>query len=136
MKQLQNQLEQQSAASLAAYDQPFNPPRSFQSGNLQGPPTQQLEQLQRQVIRLEHDLQRYQNLYSPDSRFYQDNQFRSIQGRDLSCSFCFLRGHSWQTCRECLRQPRFSSPHGMPPQLAIENSHSFRSRFGPHQGNA
>ena len=52
VKQLQKQLQQQSAASLAAYDQPPNPPRSFQSRNWQGQPTRQVEQLQRQVSRL------------------------------------------------------------------------------------
>ena len=52
VKQLQKQLQQQSAASLAAYDQPPNPPRSFQSRNWQGQPTRQVEQLQRQVNRL------------------------------------------------------------------------------------
>ena len=108
MTQLQKQLQQQSAASLAAYDQPPNPPRSFQSRNWQGQPNRQVEQLQRQVNRLEQELRRYQNPRQPDFRSY-GRSFRSTQG-DPICSNCQRVGHTWRSCFQRNRDPRLPNP--------------------------
>ena len=105
VKQLQKEQRQEAAASaMAAYDQPTGSPRPFQARNWQGQPNRQMEQLQRQVARLQQDLQRYQNPRRADFRSY-GRSFRSIEG-DPICSFCKKIGHSWRVCRQRNRDPR------------------------------
>ena len=62
--------------SVAAYDQPLGTSLPFQSRNWQGEQNTQIDQLQRQVIRLENDLRRYQNRRYSANRSYK----RSYRG--------------------------------------------------------
>ena len=85
MKQLQKQHQQLSQQQLkgsyamAAYDQPPGPSRPIQNGNWQGPQARQIEQLQRQVSRLESDLRRYQNPRYPEFHSY-ERPYRTWEG--------------------------------------------------------
>ena len=51
--------------AVAAYDQPPGRSRPFHSRNWQGQQNRQIDQLQRQVTRLENDLRRYQKQPGP-----------------------------------------------------------------------
>ena len=98
--------------AMAAYDQPSRSSRPFSSGNWQGHPSRQMEQLQKQVERLENDLRRYQNPRRPDFRSY-GRSFRSTEG-DPICTFCHRVGHAWRVCRQRNRDPRLPRSNGQP----------------------
>lgn len=107
LKQLQKQSTQRQtySAGIAAYDQPQTVPTRFnQTHNWQGQPTRQIDQMQRQINRLESELRRYQNLRRPDFRSYGRN-FCTVEG-DPICSFCQRVGHTWRTCQQRGRDPR------------------------------
>jgi len=107
LKQLQKQSTQRQtySAGIAAYDQPQTVPTRFnQTHNWQGQPTRQIDQMQRQINRLESELRRYQNPRRADFRSYGRN-FCTVEG-DPICSFCQRVGHTWRTCQQRGRDPR------------------------------
>ena len=111
MQKQQHQQQQQQAASnyaMAAYDQPQQPSR-----NWQGQPNRQIEQLQRQVSRLQDDLRRYQNPRQSDFRSF-GRSIRTTEG-DPICTYCQRVGHTWRNCRQRIRRdPRLPTapPNG------------------------
>ena len=107
-KQQQRQQQQMQASyTMAAYDQPPGTSRSSQPRNWQGRQNTQVDQLQRQVTRLEHELRRYQNPRQPDFRSF-GRSYRSTEG-DPICTFCNRVGHTWRVCRQRNRDPRVPS---------------------------
>ena len=108
-EQLQRQNQNRAVPNTfaAAYDQqPRNTgnPFSNQTRVWQGGPNRQIDQLQRQVNRLESELRRYQNPRRPDFRSYGRN-FRTVEGEPI-CSFCQRVGHTRRTCNQSGRDPR------------------------------
>ena len=129
LKQLEQQTTQRPAysASVAAYDQPQSvPPRFNQTCNWQGPPTRQIDQMQRHINRLENELRRYQNPRRPDLRSYSRN-FRTVE-RDPICSFCQHVGHAWCTFQQCSRNPRLP-----PNQVRFSNRPQFSEQPSSRQ---
>ena len=116
LQQQQQQLQQRYLSgnyAMAAYDPPPGNSRPFQARNWQGQPNRQIEQLQRQMARLENDLRRYQNPRRPDFRSY-GRSFRSTEG-DPICTFCNRVGHTWRLCRQRVRDPRLPQSTNMQP---------------------
>ena len=104
----------QASYAIAAYDQPPGAPRSSQPRNWQGGgQNTQVDQLQRQVTRLENELRQYQNPRQPDFRSF-GRSYRSTEG-DPICTFCNRVGHTWRVCRQRTRDPRLP-PHNNQPQ--------------------
>lgn len=134
IKQLQQQQRRmQIANTVAAYDSPQGGPQRFPNPNWQPQSDRQIDQLQREVARLDNDLRRYQNPRRPDYRSFGRN-FRSVEG-DPICSFCNRVGHSWRTCRQRNRDPRLPPANtNAPPQRAIGGPPNFRQTTS--QGNA
>ena len=142
VKQLQKQMQRvNSDTSVAAYQPvPTGPPAAASNfnGNYRPNNDRQLQQLQRQVSRLEGDLRRYQNPRRPDFRSFGRN-FRSVEGQPI-CTFCSRVGHSWRTCRERNRDPRIPPRGTFPGQRALgpppNSTPRFPSPSSRYQGNA
>ena len=104
IQQLQNQKFMASVSSpVAAYDQHGRFPHTQSNRFRPDQPNRQIEQLQRQVARLEDDLKRYQNPRRPDFSSY-GRSFRTVEGNPV-CNFCQRVGHTWRTCRQRNRDP-------------------------------
>ena len=113
-KQQQRQQQQlQASYAVAAYDQPPGTSRSSQPRPWQGGQNTQVDQLQRQVTRLENELRRYQNPRQPDFRSF-GRSYRSTEG-DPICTYCNRVGHTWRSCRQRTRDPRLPPPNNQPP---------------------
>lgn len=112
--QKQQQKQQQYATAhyaMAAYDQPPGQQQQMSpSRNWEGHPNRQMEQLQRQVMRLENELKRYQNPRRPDFRSF-GRSYRSTEG-DPICTYCNRVGHTWRVCRQRERDPRLPPTNG------------------------
>ena len=114
IKTLQKQQQQMQASyAMAAYDQAPGPSRPSQPRSWQGQHTNQVDQLQRQVYRLESDLRRYQNPRQPDFRRY-GRSYRSTEG-DPICTYCNRVVHTWRVCRQRTRDPRLPPNNNQPP---------------------
>ena len=106
IKTLQKQHQQMQASyTMAAYDHAPRPSRPSQPRSWQGQHTNQVDQLQRQVNRLESELRRYQNPRQPDFRSY-GRSYRSTEG-DPICTYCNRVGHT--------RDPRLPQNNNQPP---------------------
>ena len=113
-KQQQRQQQQiQASYAVAAYDQPQGSSRLSQPRNWQGQHNTQVDQLQRQVTRLESELRRYQNPRQPDFRSF-GRSYRSTEG-DPICTYCNRVGHTWRVCRQRTRDPRLPQNGNQPP---------------------
>lgn len=113
-KQQQRQQQQMQASyAMAAYDQPPGTSRSSQPRNWQGGQNTQVDQLQRQVTRLENELRRYQNPRQPDFRSF-GRSYRSTEG-DPICTYCNRVGLTWRVCRQRTRDPRLPPNNHQPP---------------------
>ena len=118
LKQIQKQQQRhqqqlQASYAMAAYDQPQGPSRPSQIRNWQGQHNTQVDQLQRQVTRLENELRRYQNPRQPDFRSF-GRSYRSTEG-DPICTYCNRVGHTWRVCRQRTRDPRLPPNNNQPP---------------------
>ena len=122
LKQIQKQqlYQQQMHAgyAVAAYDQLQGTSLPFQSRNWQGEQNSQIDQLQRQVTRLENDLRRYQNPRQPDFRSF-GRSYRSTEG-DPICTYCNRVGHTWRVCWQRTRDPRLPQTPSQRSMLAME----------------
>lgn len=114
LKQQQRHTQQMHASyAVAAYDQAPGTSRPFEPRSWQGRQNNQVDQLQRQVNRLENDLRRYQNPRQPDFRSF-GRSYRSTEG-DPICTYCNRVGHTWRVCRQRTRDPRLPPTNNQPP---------------------
>ena len=113
-KQIQQEQQQYETAhyyAMAAYDQPPGQQHQmYPSGNWQEQPNCQMEQLQRQVMRLENELTRYQNPRHSDFRSFV-RRYRSAEGEPI-CTYCNRVRHTWRVCWQRERDPRLPSTNG------------------------